>query len=482
LAAFFPARQAAATEPASVMRRHSDAVGVGISSLKTSLLVSGITTVFAIGVALVAHYRENYLLGYAVGSIGAFSMAFLSPTVAILVGNFVRRVFGRTSPTVMLGSVGFVRNAGRNAVAITALGISLANVVNADAFVDSMKHSTAQWFSRAARADVFLYVGKSGKFASEQPLPESLIPELMNIPGVEHVETYRVRQQSLDGVPYHMTSNDFEYYLKYNEMAVAQGNLERAVPMLRSGKGIAASETFMRAFKDKKLGDKLTLQTPTGPHEFEIVLVYIDYSADSGILLTDRKIYREFWDDKLLDAFGLYLKKGANLQDVRDQITSDIGKRHRLIVLSNGQYKEEVFGAIDRTFALTRATEFVAIIVAILGIINTLLVTVMDRRTEIGMLKAIGADSSQVQNMLLTEGALIGLASTLVGVTFGMAFSAYIVKELMLFQVGWHMSWQLSPWAIVEIFIAAQLVTFVSVWLPMRSADKIDAVEALHYE
>ena len=82
----------------------------------------------------------------------------------------------------------------------------------------------------------------------------------------------------------------------------------------------------------------------------------------------------------------------------------------------------------------------------------------------------------------LVKVALIGLASTLVGVTFGMAFSAYIVKELMLFQVGWHMSWQLSPWAIVEIFIAAQLVTFVSVWLPMRSADKIDAVEALHYE
>lgn len=482
LAAFFPARQAAATEPASVMRRHTDAAGVGISSLKTSLLVSGITTAFALSVAVYAHYRENYLLGYAVGGIAAFSMAFLSPTVAILVGNAVRRLMGRSSPTVMLGSVGFVRNAGRNAVAISALGISLANVVNADAFVDSMKHSTAQWFSRAARADVFLYVGKSGKFAAEQPLPESLIPELKKLPGVAHVETYRVRQQSLDGVPYHMTSNDFEHYLEYNEMAVVEGDLARAVPMLRSGKGIAASETFLRSFKNYKYGDKITLQTPTGPHEFEIVLVYVDYSADSGILLTDRRIYREFWDDKLLDAFGLYLKPGTSVQTMRDLITADIGKRHRMIVLSNGQYKEEVFGAIDRTFALTRATEFVAIIVAILGIINTLLVTVMDRRTEIGMLKAIGADSSQVQNMLLTEGALIGLASTLVGVTFGMAFSAYIVKELMRFQVGWHMSWQLSPWAIVEIFIAAQLVTFVSVWLPMRSADKIDAVEALHYE
>jgi putative ABC transport system permease protein len=211
-------------------------------------------------------------------------------------------------------------------------------------------------------------------------------------------------------------------------------------------------------------------------------MIYVDFSADSGILLTDHKVYREIWNDHLVDSFGLYLKKDTSFQAVRDLITSDIGKRYRLIVLSNGQYKQEVFGAIDRTFSLTRATEFVAIIVAILGIINTLLVTVMDRRTEIGMLKAIGADSSQVSNMLITEGALIGLASTLVGVVFGTAFSAYIVKELMRFQVGWNMSWQMSPWVILQIFVAAQVVTFISVWLPMRSADRIDAVEALHYE
>jgi putative ABC transport system permease protein len=224
------------------------------------------------------------------------------------------------------------------------------------------------------------------------------------------------------------------------------------------------------------------LQTPGGPRRFEIVLIYADYTADAGILLTDRRVYREIWHDELISSFGLFLHKGQSIQTVRDEIAADLGKRFRLITLSNGQYRQEVFGLIDRTFSLTRATEFVAIIVAILGIINTLLVTVMDRRTEIGMLKAIGADSSQVQQMLFTEGALIGLASTLVGVVFGMSFSAYVVKELMRFQVGWHMSWQLSPFSIIQIFVAAQIVTFLAVWWPMRSADKIDAVEALHYE
>lgn len=482
LAAFFPARQAAATEPASVMRRHKDTAGIGISSLKTSLIVSGVTTTFALVVALIAHYNENYLLGYAVAGICAFSMAFLSPSVALVVGNLVRRLFGRANPTVMLGSTGFIRNAGRNAVAISALGISLANVVNADAFVDSMKHSTSQWFARAARADVFLYVGKSGKVGVDHPLPESMIDELNAVPGVAHVEPYRVKQQSLDGMPYHLVSYDLKHYAQYNEVPVVAGSFESALPAILSGKGIAASENFIRAFKGTKLGDKVTLQTPKGPREFEIVLVYVDYSADSGILLTDRSVYREIWDDTLVDSFGLYLEQGTSYQAVRDKITEDLGKRYRLVVLSNGQYKQEVFGTIDRTFSLTRATEFVAIIVAILGIINTLLVTVMDRRTEIGMLKAIGADSSQVQSMLITEGALIGLSSTLVGVLFGSAFSAYIVKELMRFQVGWNMTWQMSPWVVIQIFIAAQIVTFISVWLPMRSADRIDAVEALHYE
>src|SRR6185312_4701455 len=67
IAAFFPARQAASTEPATVMRKSaSNSSGIGISTLRTSLRVSGVTTAVAVAMAVYAHVQENYLMGYAV--------------------------------------------------------------------------------------------------------------------------------------------------------------------------------------------------------------------------------------------------------------------------------------------------------------------------------------------------------------------------------------------------------------------------------
>ena len=193
-------------------------------------------------------------------------------------------------------------------------------------------------------------------------------------------------------------------------------------------------------------------------------------------------MYKRVWADSLVDSFGVYLREGADIARARARVADDLGKRYRLLALSNGEYKAEFMRFIDGSFALTRATELVAIIVAILGIINTLLVTVMDRRTEIGVLKAIGADAKQVQQMLITEGVLIGLSATLLGILFGTGFSVYVIKELLRFQIGWQMSWKLSGWVVLETFVVAQIVTFLSVWWPMRTAGRVAAVEALQYE
>jgi putative ABC transport system permease protein len=129
-----------------------------------------------------------------------------------------------------------------------------------------------------------------------------------------------------------------------------------------------------------------------------------------------------------------------------------------------------------------RATELIAVIVAILGIVNTLLVTVIDRRTELGILKAIGSSAAQVQRMFVTEACLIGFSATLVGIGFGSVFSAYLVKELIRFQIGWHLSWQFSLPTVLESLVLAQLVSVVAAWWPMRSAAKLDVGEALQYE
>ena len=481
VAALYPARRASWVAPASAMRKQTDSGAAALASVRGSLKTGLATLVLALLIAIVAHVQQNYLLGYAVAGVGAFAVAFIAPALALTVGQLARRWLKKGNPAVMLGSVGFIRNAGRNSVAIAALGMSLANVVNADALVGSMKHNTARWFDRAARADVFVFAGQRASAAAERPLPESVAVELSKLDDVTFVDPYRMTRHMLRGEPFSLVSYDIEHYRKYNEIPVVSGDLERALPSIYAGTGLAASETFATKFQ-VKLGDRVELQTPNGPRSFDIALIYVDYGSDQGILLTTRAVYKRVWADSLVDSFGVYLREGADIARARARVADDLGKRYRLLALSNGEYKAEFMRFIDGSFALTRATELVAIIVAILGIINTLLVTVMDRRTEIGVLKAIGADAKQVQQMLITEGVLIGLSATLLGILFGTGFSVYVIKELLRFQIGWQMSWKLSGWVVLETFVVAQIVTFLSVWWPMRTAGRVAAVEALQYE
>jgi putative ABC transport system permease protein len=481
IAAFFPARSAAFVEPASAMRKKSDGADVSFASMGTSLKVGGGALLVALLLALFVHVQHNFLLGYAVSAVFALAAAFLSPALALAVGGLARRLLGDRDPAVMLGSVGFMRNAGRNSVAIAALGMGLANVVNADAFVDSMKHNTTRWLERSTRADIFVFAGKNLRAKVDHPLPESLGQELRKLPDIALVDPNRSTRHSLHGQPFNLISNDLAHYRRYNDIPVVAGDLERALPAMEAGTGLAASETFAHAFQ-VGLGDKLTLQTPAGPRSFEIVLVYVDYSSELGILRTTHDAYVRIWNDPLADSYGVYVRKGASIDAVRTRVAAAVDARYGLIAISNGEYKSQFMTVIDDSFGLMRATEIVAVVVSVLGIINTLLVTIMDRRTELAVLKAIGAEREQIQRMLMVEGALIGLCATLVGVAFGALFSAYIVKELLRLQVGWQMSWQMSGWSVVETFVVAQAVVLFAVWLPMRAASRVDAVEALQYE
>jgi putative ABC transport system permease protein len=128
------------------------------------------------------------------------------------------------------------------------------------------------------------------------------------------------------------------------------------------------------------------------------------------------------------------------------------------------------------------ALELVAILVALLGIVNTLVVSVIDRRMEIGILKAIGAGRRQVQQMFMVEAWLLGFAASVLGIGFGCATSVYQVKELIWFQIGQQIDWVFSVRTVLEVFVLAQLVALVAAWLPTRAAARLDVVEALSYE
>ena len=481
IAALIPARRAAATEPVSAIRGESRAGSVAFSSTRPLLIGSVSSLLLAALVAWVVHVWPSSSLTFVVAALVTVSAALLAPALTRGVAVLVLRrakVFG---PAAMLGAATFARNAGKNAVAIAALSMALASVVNIDALIDSMKNSTDAWLRRSFRADLFVFAGTKVRAKFERPLRESLREELQALPNVEFVQAFRMVRQTFAAESIYLMSEDFEGYRRYNELAVVDGDVTSAVSALDAGTGIAASEAFVRKFH-LGMGDDVSLPTPDGPREFRIVLVYTDFRTDTGILFTTRDAYKRIWGDSLVDLFSIYLKPGAPAAPVRAQIVAAWGAVDSLLTIGNAEYRNELVELVGRSMSLARATEFVAVLVAVLGIVNTLLVGVFDRRRELGVLKAIGAARTQLTRMVLTESMLIAATSAMLGVLLGTGLSAYMVIEALRVQIGWRIAFQLSGWVIVEAFVVALCVAWLAAWLPMRWAAKLEVVEALQYD
>ncbi|HEX7668849.1 MAG TPA: FtsX-like permease family protein, partial [Polyangiaceae bacterium] len=159
IAALVPAYHAASVDPVAAMSGTVGVAEVTPSSAGASLRTGASILLLAGFVAWGAHAWQKSALTYVVAGLLSVGAAFFAPALAAAVGSIAHRHAQRFGPAVLLGAVGFARNTRRNAVVTAALGMALANVVNVDALIDSMKGSTDAWLGRSFRADVFVFAG-----------------------------------------------------------------------------------------------------------------------------------------------------------------------------------------------------------------------------------------------------------------------------------------------------------------------------------
>ena len=163
--------------------------------------------------------------------------------------------------------------------------------------------------------------------------------------------------------------------------------------------GLIGSENFA-SLNNLHVGDTVELQTPSGTLSLPLVGVVRDYSDQQGSVMVDLSVYRQFWKDDTVDFFRVYLQPGAEASAVREAILRTFSSDRRLFVLSSREARDYVEGLTDQWFGMTRIQILVAILVAILGIVNSLTVTITDRRRELGVLQAVGGLRSQVRGAI----------------------------------------------------------------------------------
>ena len=233
---------------------------------------------------------------------------------------------------------------------------------------------------------------------------------------------------------------------------------------------------------DLTLGDTVEIPAPYGTLRLPIVGIIVDFVDQQGTVFVDRSVFLQYWQDDTVSDFRVFLEPGTNIADVRQRIIDRFtGERH-VFVLTNEEARQYVLRIADQWFSLMNVQIGIAVLVAILGIVNTLTVSITDRRRELGVLKAVGAQRGQIRGAIWLEAASVAVIGLVLGSVLGAINLYYLLEIVQRDAVGLRLDYQYpisTMLALVPIMLAA---AFIAALWPSEAAARRSPVEALAYE
>jgi len=448
--------------------------------------------------ALPGPVRGMPLFGYAAAFCLLLGLSCFSPAMIAAVGRGAARGpaggragpggwIGRTMTVSRLAASQLARSPGRSAVTVSALMVGIAMMVGVGTMVRSFRHTVEIWINQTVMADLivaptaWLDGNEPGMLARRMPL--AWLEAVAATPGVAAVDPYRqVRIQS-EGRPASLVARDLAMHALRSRYLFLSGDSAETIRRTLSQEGVIVSEVLARRL-GLQLGDGLPIPTPAGPRTFPVTGIFYDYSTDGGKVVMDGAQYRRLWQDDTATVFAVYLSPSAQPSEVRGRLLARLAAviPGEVAVIRNADLKAEILAIFDRTFRLTYVLELIAVAIALLGIVNTLLTSVLERRREIATLRALGASRRQIGQLIVWESGYLGLLGGLLGVLGGGLLSLLLVKVINRQSFGWTIQWILPVPLIAEAVGLALLVALAAGYLPARWAARQPAADGLRYE
>ncbi len=381
------------------------------------------------------------------------------------------------------------RNPGRNAVTVSALMVGLAIMVGVVVMIRSFRHTVEIWVSETVMAD--LVVAPSTWLRGQQSgslgrtLPAEWEKAIASLDGVAAVDTYRDLRVEIDGHAFSLVSRNLILHAERSRYLFRSGDSPAVLRRVVESDGVAVSEVLADRLGVRE-GEALTIITPSGERRFAVLGVFYDYATDGGKIVMDRGLYRQLWGDAGVTVFPVYAQPGADVQSLRKTLAHALPRTGLAevppAVISNGELRQEILEIFDRTFALTYALEVIAVVIAVLGIVNTLVTSVMERRREFATLRAIGASEGQVKQLVLWEAVYLGALGALLGVAGGVVLAVLLITVINKQSFGWTIQPTFPVSVLGEAVALALLAALCAAYWPASRAAKQSLVEGLRYE
>jgi putative ABC transport system permease protein len=478
--AWMPARAASYLNPILALhniesRQKESALGWGRVALGATVLLISMLLIqfspFGVGMEFQFSYAALQLLG----------LTMLLPLMVHWSARAIRPVMDRAGGSEgALAVDAMIQSPRRSAATVGALMVGLMFVYSTAAYIQSYKNMINRWTDQMLNADLMVSTSSLLRSTSYH-FSEDLGKRIATLPEVKHVQDVRFTI-----VPYHgdtaaICAIEMDTFLVRSENAILNGNKKTAEALLPSGAGVLVSKNFAARWR-LKAGNHVHLDTPTGPLDLPIVGMVEDYRSDKGTIFMERKVYKRYWNDDAVDFLDIMLKPGQNAIAVKHEIEQMTAGSEHALVYTNVEFRTWIGSLVDKFFMLNYMQLVVAVIVAVVGIANTLIISVAERRREFGIIRAIGGYQRQIRKMVLLEAFSISVVGVLVGAVAALFNIQFLSRTVSTVLAGYDVPF-IFPWLLVlETFPAVVAVSLLAGWIPARHAMKAPVIEAIGYE
>ncbi|MDX6287220.1 MAG: putative transport system permease protein [Frankiales bacterium] len=460
VAALVPARRAARIPPMAALR---DAA-LPDPSLRRSTITGSLLLVLGV-LALVPGLQGNFpLLG--VGAIFVFlGVAGLSPLLArpvvrLLSWPFQRKVPGR------LGRRNAMRNPRRTSTTAGALMIGLALVSAVSVLGASLKTSIGHVIDRAFAAD---FVVQSKSF--DGGVPPAVGNALEKKSEFAQVDRLAFGPAKVGGNKTFLTALPNRAIGVTVALARVSGDLRLGPGQLLVDKSTAKSHSW-------KVGQQLTVVYERGsPHQLTLAGTYKDnglagpYLVDEG----ERTNFLQRLDGVLL----VKTAPGVSPDAARAALTDVVKDYPNDEVKNRKEFIGQTVDSINGLLAFITALLILSVLIAVIGIINTLALSVIERTRELGLLRAVGLSRRQTRSMIRTEAIVVALFGAVLGLVVGTALGVAITKAL----ADQGVDSLTFPWVRMIVFVVvAALAGILAAILPARRASRLNVLDAIATE
>jgi putative ABC transport system permease protein len=359
----------------------------------------------------------------------------------------------------------------------------IAIFVSTAGFIYSTKQSVLTWIDAVVRTDILVSAGHpiSSTNAYTVPMPVNMWKELETIAGVRSADPFRKIFMDFNNRRIPLLMVDIKRRLEYSPFIVARGDRKDMLRLMPGQDNVAVSEALAASFKIKP-GDVITLPTPGGMVRFGVAAVIVDYHSDTGSIYMDINTFQRRWSDLLADTFSVRVKPGEDIATVRDAIQKKFGSDRKLYVLPAREFKDEIKKTMDQTFIFDYILNVITLTIACMGIIVTLLASVLERTREIGVLRSIGMLRSQVSRVVVLESVLMGLAGGLLGCFAGVVLGWMSLEGFLRASYGRGAEYFFPQSSLIWALALSGALAALAGLYPAKRAAKTNITEALAYE